>query len=388
MNDNTLRPISTQKELEEFCFKLSRNNFICIDTEFQREKTYWPKLCLIQAASTNVEGIIDPLAANINLKPLFEILNNTAIVKVFHAARQDLEIFKLLTNQLPKPIFDTQIAAMALGIGDSLAYNKLIKKILGQTLDKSSQFTDWTMRPLKKKQLTYALGDVTYLREAYQQMAMKLRETEREHWVREEMSILESPEAYDTKPINAWKRMRIKHSGIQYLAILVALCEWREKRAQKVDKPRQHILRDNVIYDIAEQKLTTVNELSSLRSIPQRFPSYHFEVLGKIVASAIANPKQFVKQPPTKKITSIAPEDSSSELLKVLLKQVGEEYGVIPRLIADATTIEQIARGESTENMSVFSGWRDEVFGRKARALMSGKIGLSLKDGRICRFEI
>lgn len=383
MIDSTLRPISTQKELEDFCSKLSRNDFICLDTEFQREKTFWPKLCLIQAASTNVEGIIDPIAKNINLTPLFRILNDTSVVKVFHAARQDMEIFNRLTKQLPKPIFDTQIAAMALGLGDSLGYNKLIKKVLDVAIDKSSQFTDWTTRPLKPKQLKYALGDVTYLREAYVRISKELHEKQRTHWVSEEMAVLENPSTYDSSPEIAWRRMRLKKSGIEYLAILVAVCEWRERRAQNLDKPRQHVLRDNVIYDIAEQKLSTMNDLLSLRSIPQRLPRNQIENVAKVVASAIENPNRYVKDVPNEQAAFSNSQESTSELLKVLLKHVSEEYSVVPRLIADGSTIEQVARGHQNKNLPVFSGWRDEVFGQKARDLLSGRIALSLQNGKV-----
>ena len=388
MIDKTLRPISTQKELEDFCSQLSCNDFICLDTEFQREKTYWPKLCLIQVASTNVEGIIDPLARNINLTPLFRILSDKSIVKVFHAARQDMEIFHFLTNKLPSPIFDTQIAAMVIGLGDSLGYNKLIKKVLEVEIDKSNQFTDWMSRPLKQNQLKYALGDVTYLRAAYLKMINELKSKQREHWVKEEISVLENPETYDLSPENAWKRMRIRKSGQQYLAILANLCHWREKRAQKLDKPRQHILRDNVIYDIADQKLSSVDDLSKLRSIPQRLPVHQLKILADAVAEAISNPKKFVQEAPAKKVIHSDSFESSSELLKVLLKHVSEKYGVVPRIIADAPAIEQIARKNGFVSHTVFTGWRNEIFGQKARDLLAGKIGMSLENGKVRLFDI
>ena len=388
MIDNTLRPISAQTDLEDFCSKLSRNDFICLDTEFQREKTYWPKLCLIQAASTNVEGIIDPLAPNINLTPLFRILNDTSIVKVFHAARQDMEIFQLMTKQLPKPIFDTQIAAMALGLGDSIGYNKLIKKVLDIVIDKSSQYTDWTKRPLDPKQLNYALGDVTHLRDAYLRMVSELKEKQRENWVTEEMAVLENPSTYDSSPKLAWKRMRIRKSGIEYLAILAALCDWREKRAQKLDKPRQHILRDHVIYHIADHKPGNLEDLSSLRTIPQSVPAHQLEKIADAVASAIAYPSKYIPEMPAENLTSSDSTESSSQLLTVLLKHVSKKYDVVPRLIADASAIEQIAHGIHSDNHPVFSGWRNEVFGQTARDLLCGKIAMSLQNGKVKLFDV
>lgn len=383
MINNTLRPIFAQTDLEDFCSKLSRNDFICLDTEFQREKTYWPKLSLIQAASTNVEGIIDPLAPNINLTPLFRILNDTSIVKVFHAARQDMEIFLLLTKQLPQPIFDTQIAAMALGLGDSIGYHKLIRKVLDIVIDKSSQYTDWTKRPLSHKQLSYALGDVTHLRDAYLKMVSELQEKQRENWVAEEMAILESPSTYDSSPELAWKRMRIKKPGIEYHAIVAALCEWREKRAQKLDKPRQRIVRDHVIYYIADHKPRNVDELSSLRTIPRTIAVHQLEKVVDAVVSAIADPSKYIPEMPPENPTSSESIESSSELLTVLLKHVSEKYDVVPRLIANAATIQQIAHGNLSENHPVFSGWRNEVFGQTARDLLSGKIAMSLHNGKI-----
>lgn len=388
MIDNTLRPISAQTDLEDFCSKLSRNDFICVDTEFQRETTYWPKLCLIQAASTNVEGIIDPLAPNINLSPLFRLLSDTSIVKVFHAARQDMEIFQLMTTRLPKPIFDTQIAAMALGLGDSIGYNKLIKKVLDIVIDKSSQYTDWTKRPLNQKQLNYALGDVTHLRDAYLKMVSELKEKQRENWVTEEMAILENPSTYDSSPKLAWKRMRIRKSGKEYLAILAALCEWREERAQKLDKPRQYILRDNLIYDIAERKPSNLESLAGLRGISQRFPAHQLKKVAEVVASAIASPSKYIQEMPAQNLSSSDSIESSSQLLTVLLKHVSKKYDVVPRLIADASAIDQIAHGNQSDNHPVFSGWRNEVFGQTARDLLSGKIAMSLHDGKVKLFNV
>ena len=219
-------------------------------------------------------------------------------------------------------------------------------------------------------------------------MINELKSKQREHWVKEEISVLENPETYDLSPKNAWKRMRIRKSGQQYLAILATLCHWREKRAQKLDKPRQHILRDNVIYDIADQELSSVDELSKLRSIPLRLPEHQLKILADAVAEAIASPKKFVQEAPAKKVINSDSFESSSELLKVLLKHVSEKYGVVPRIIADAPAIEQIARGDRFVSHTVFTGWRNEVFGQKARDLLAGKIGMSLENGKVRLFNI
>ncbi|MEO1475694.1 MAG: ribonuclease D, partial [Pseudomonadota bacterium] len=257
MSNAVLTPIVDQEELEAFCDALSTHEFICVDTEFHRETTYWPQLCLIQASAPGVEGLIDPLNDDLDIGPFLQLVAEESRIKVFHAARQDLEIFNRLIGYPPGPIFDTQIAAMALGLGDSISYDNLIQRTLRVSIDKSSQFTDWTRRPLSEKQLAYAMGDVTYLRDAYQKMRLQLETLDRLNWVLEEMAVLEDAKLYDTTPENAWQRLKIRKPKKEYAAVLAAVAGWREARAQELDRPRRRILKDDAIYEIAEQKPTS-----------------------------------------------------------------------------------------------------------------------------------
>ncbi|MEP1599212.1 MAG: ribonuclease D, partial [Hyphomonas sp.] len=268
MTDNTLTPITEQSALEDLCGKLAESDFICVDTEFHRETTYWPELCLVQASAPGVEGLIDPLAEDLDIGPFLDLIAADNRVKVFHAARQDLEIFNRLIGHPPGPIFDTQVAAMALGLGDSISYDNLVQRLLKRQIDKSSQFTDWTRRPLSQKQLVYALGDVTHLRDAYLKMRDQLETRGRLGWVREEMADLEDPAKYDTDPANAWQRLKLRKPKKDYAAIVVAVAAWRESLAQELDKPRRRILKDDAIQEIASQKPRSEGEFGQLRAVP------------------------------------------------------------------------------------------------------------------------
>lgn len=386
MTDDILRPITDQDALADFCEALSKHDFICVDTEFHRETTYWPELCLIQASAPGVEGLIDPLADDLDIGPFLDLIAEESRVKVFHAARQDLEIFNRLIGYPPGPIFDSQIAAMALGLGDSISYDNLIQRILGSSIDKSSQFTDWTRRPLSDKQLKYALGDVTYLRDAYLVMCESLEAKGRSGWVREEMTDMEDPALYDTSPENAWQRLKIRKPKQDYTAVLAAVAGWREDRAKTLDKPRRRVLKDDAIYEIAEQKPREAKAYDRLRAVPKGFiNSRHAEGLVDAVNAALAEPEKYAPPLPKRKQNAQTPP-GAPEMLKVLLKHVSEEVEVVPRLIANAADVERIARGES-DDIAAFTGWRDEVFGARARALLSGKLALSFKDGQVRLFE-
>lgn len=386
MSDDILRPITDQNELAEFCDALSKHEFMCVDTEFHRETTYWPELCLIQASAPGVEGLIDPLADDLDIGPFLELIAEESRVKVFHAARQDLEIFNRLIGHPPGPIFDSQIAAMALGLGDSISYDNLIQRVLKESVDKSSQFTDWTRRPLSDKQLTYALGDVTHLREAYLIMKTQLEEKGRWGWVREEMAYLEDPALYDTASENAWQRLKIRKPKIDYAAVLAAVAGWREDKAKELDRPRRRILKDDAVYEIAEQKPRDAKGYDRLRAVPKGFiNSRHATGLIEAVNAATANPEKYAPPIPRRKHNAQVPP-GAPEMLKVLLKHVSEEVEVVPRLIANAADIERIARGE-TDDIAAFTGWRDDVFGTRARALLSGKLALSFQDGQVCLFK-
>lgn len=386
MTDDILRPITEQDALDSFCSALSQHEFICVDTEFHRETTYWPELCLIQASAPGVEGLIDPLADDLDIGPFLSLIAEESRVKVFHAARQDLEIFNRLIGTPPAPVFDTQIAAMALGLGDSISYDNLVQRLLGREIDKSSQFTDWTRRPLSNKQLTYALGDVTHLRDAYLIMRERLDEKGRASWVREEMAYLEDPALYDTSPENAWQRLKIRKPKESYAAVLAAVAGWRETAAKDFNRPRRRILKDDAIYEIAEQKPQDEAGYDRLRAMPKGFiKSRQAAGLKDIVNAAIENPAEFAPPLPKRQHNTQTPA-GAPEMLRVLLKHVSDEIEVVPRLIANAADIERIARGDKGE-IAAFNGWRDEVFGTKARALLSGKLALSFEEGQVRLFE-
>ena len=388
MTDNTLTPITEQSALEDLCGRLAEAEFVCVDTEFHRETTYWPELCLIQASGPGVEGLIDPLAEDLDIKPFLDLIASDRQTKVFHAARQDIEIFNRLIGHPPGPVFDTQVAAMALGFGDSISYDNLVQRVLRKQIDKSSQFTDWMRRPLSQKQLIYALGDVTHLRDAYQIMRDELARTDRLTWVREEMADLEDPATYDTEPMNAWQRLKLRMPKKDYAAIVVSVAAWRERVAQELDKPRRRILKDDAIQEIAAQKPRTEEDFAQLRAVPSGFiRSKHGQGLLDAVRAAIDAPDTYapeiVRQPQNAQIPAGAPE-----LLKVLLKHVSDENDVVPRLIANSADIDRIARGETSEDIAAMTGWRYEMFGKKAIALLSGKLAVSFAGGQVRLFDV
>lgn len=388
MTDNTLTPITEQSALEDLCGRLSEAEFVCVDTEFHRETTYWPELCLIQASGPGVEGLIDPRAEDLDIKPFLDLIASDRQTKVFHAARQDIEIFNRLIGHPPGPVFDTQVAAMALGFGDSISYDNLVQRVLRKQIDKSSQFTDWMRRPLSQKQLIYALGDVTHLRDAYEIMRDELARTDRLTWVREEMADLEDPATYDTEPMNAWQRLKLRMPKKDYAAIVVSVAAWRERVAQELDKPRRRILKDDAIQEIAAQKPRTEEDFAQLRAVPSGFiRSKHGQGLLDAVRAAIDAPDiyapEIVRQPQNAQIPAGAPE-----LLKVLLKHVSDENDVVPRLIANSADIDRIARGETSEDIAAMTGWRYEMFGKKAIALLSGKLAVSFAGGQVRLFDV
>lgn len=388
MTDNTLTPITEQSALEDLCGKLAESDFICVDTEFHRETTYWPELCLVQASAPGVEGLIDPLAEDLDIGPFLDLIATDNRVKVFHAARQDLEIFNRLIGHPPGPIFDTQVAAMALGLGDSISYDNLVQRLLKRQIDKSSQFTDWTRRPLSQKQLIYALGDVTHLRDAYLRMRDDLDKMDRLTWVREEMADLEDPAKYDTDPLNAWQRLKLRKPKKDYAAIVVAVAAWREKLAQALDKPRRRILKDDAIQEIASQKPRNEADFNQLRAVPNGFiRSKHGQGLIEVVVDAIDNPDTYAPELSPRVQNAQIPA-GAPELLKVLLKHVSDENNVVPRLIANAADIDRIARGENGTDLAAMNGWRYEMFGKKAKALLNGKLAVSFEGGQVRLFDV
>ncbi len=388
MSGQALIPITDQDDLELACERLARGSFICVDTEFHRETTYWPELCLIQASCEDYEVMIDPMSDDLDIGPFLQLIADPSRPKVFHAARQDLEIFNRLIGHPPAPVFDTQIAAMALGIGDSISYDNLIQRILKRRIDKSSQFTDWKRRPLTEKQLVYALGDVTHLRDAYVKMIARLKDEDRLDWVEAEMAQLTDPDLYDTSPENAWKRLKLRKPQKEYAAIFASVAAWREDKAQTLNKPRRRILKDDAIQEISDQKPQSEKAFDRLRAVPKGFiRSKYADGLMDAIRVAIEDPSAYAPKLPKRQQNPEMPA-GAPEMLKVLLKAVSEEANVVPRLIANAADVEKLARGETGDEIAAMNGWRYELFGKKALALLSGKLALSFQDGKVRLFEL
>lgn len=388
MTTPNLAPVTEQSQLDDVCARLSEGEFICVDTEFHRESTYWPELCLIQASCPGFEVIIDPLSDDLDIGPFLNLIAEESRVKVFHAARQDMEIFNRLIGHPPGPIFDTQIAAMALGIGDSISYDNLIQKVLKRRIDKSSQFTDWQRRPLTEKQLTYAMGDVTHLRDAYVIMQEQLDAQGRSDWVRSEMAALEDAALYDVSPENAWQRLKIRKPQKEYTAVFASVAAWRERMAQKMNKPRRRILKDDAIQEIADQKPKSESGFERLRAVPKGFiRSKYADGLVQAVIQATEDPDSYAPELPKRKHNAETPA-GAPEMLKVLLKAVSEQANVVPRLVANSADIERLARGETSEDIPAMSGWRYDLFGKRANALLSGKLALSFENTKVRLFEL
>lgn len=377
-----MRLITKTADLGAFCQELASQPFAAVDTEFMRETTYWPKLCLIQAAAPGFEAVIDPLAEGLDLKPFLDLMADESVLKVFHAARQDLEIFLKLGGQLPKPVFDTQIAAMACGYGDTVAYDALVQQVLKRRLDKSSRFTDWSRRPLSENQLTYALADVTHLRDIYPRIYDKLESAGRLSWLDEEHAYLLDPEIYDTTPENSWKRLKLRKTTADYVLGLQVAAAWRERQSQMRDVPRGRIVKDEALYEIAEHRPKNAADFDRMRAVPRGFGnSRAAQELVQALDKAFNDPNRPVykheKPPPLP--SGLGP---TVELLKVLLRYEADTHGVAPRLIASASEVEAIAADDNA-NVPALQGWRRQVFGERALALKHGKLALKLRDGKV-----
>lgn len=375
--------ITKTTELEAACLDLANADFITIDTEFLREKTFWPKLCLIQLASPDRALIVDPLAKDIDLAPFFKLMADESVLKVFHAARQDLEIVFHLGDLIPKPIFDSQVAAMVLGYGDSIAYDALVNKITGNHIDKTSRFTDWSRRPLSEQQLNYALADVTHLRDVYLDLFSQLEEQGRASWLNEEMAILEARETYDIHPDDAWKRLRNRMRKPQDLAILQRLAAWRENLARARDVPRGRVLKDDALYEIAQQKPRDQSALGRLRTIPK---GWERSELGGSLMTALQEAYDIPKEDWPEIIRhKPAPEGTAaaSDMLRVLLKTIVEQEGVAAKVIASGDDLDKIAAKGEEATVAALSGWRRELFGNKALKLINGELALKFADKRV-----
>lgn len=381
-----MKMISTTQELAQACDKLATSDFVTVDTEFLRETTFWPKLCVIQLANPDHAVLVDALAEDLDLEPFFELMRNTNIVKVFHAARQDIEIIYHLGGFVPTPIFDSQVAAMVCGFGDSVSYDQLVSKVTGAGIDKSSRFTDWSRRPLTNKQLEYALADVTHLRDVYKFLKQQLEEKGRSHWVEDEMATLSSIDTYRSDPAKAWQRMKLRVRKPRDLAVLKELAFWRESEAQKRDIPRNRVIKDDAIFEIATQKPQTAEALGHLRTIPRGFErSRHADEILNAVKRALEIAEEDLPQIPKGRPS---PDGASAavDILKVLLKMKSESFGVAPKVIATVDDLDKIA-SEDEADVQALKGWRRELFGEDALRLKRGEIGIAFNGRQIVVVE-
>ena len=374
--------ISDTKALTTLCKAMAHEAFVTVDTEFMRESTYWPNLCLIQIAGQEINGLIDPMAEGIDLKPFFQLMKNEAVLKIFHAARQDIEIMVHLSGTVPHPVFDTQIAAMVCGFGDQVSYEAIVRKLAKAQIDKSSRFTDWSRRPLTEKQLAYALSDVTHLRTVYEKLKIELDSTGREPWLAQEMDILTAIETYRTEPEDAWKRIKVRLKSKKQLAVLIAVAGWRELEAQEKNVPRSRVIKDEAVAEIATQMPQTKEALGQLRALPRGMGNSRLgDGLLKVIKEGLA------RDPDTLPHTSWGRDETSestqaaAEILKLALKIVCEREGLAPKLIANTSDIEAVAESDEAD-VPLMHGWRREVFGNVALELKHGRAMIGFRDGR------
>jgi ribonuclease D len=381
----TMELITTTDELAAVCLRMATHPFVTVDTEFLRETTYYPLLCVAQMASPAEAVVIDALATGIDLAPFFALMANEKVVKVFHAARQDIEIVWNMAKTIPHPIVDTQVAAMVLGYGDSISYDQLVQRITGDTLDKSNRFTDWTRRPLSEAQIAYAVSDVTHLRDVYLKLATDLEKQARSNWVEAEMDVLTSPETYRADPERAWERLKSRVRKPKELAILIEVAAWREREAQNRDVPRGRVIKDEVIGDIAVQAPTTIERLGHLRSLPKGFERSRW---GEQIIDAVKRgiERDHKTLPRLDRFRPAANGAAIVELLKVLLRMTAERHGVAAKVIATVDDLDRIAADDEAD-VPAMKGWRRELFGDKALALKHGRLALAIDKGKVVTVE-
>ena len=392
-NEKTLSritTITTTEDLAAFCARAAECDYVTVDTEFLRERSYYSKLCLVQLAlptrGPDDAVLVDPIAGDLSLEPLYELFCDTSVVKVFHAARQDLEIFHVDAGLIPEPLFDTQVAAMVCGFGEQVGYETLVRRIARQSLDKTSRFTDWSRRPLTDAQRTYAVADVTHLRDIYEYLAAKLAETGREKWVAEEMEILKDPETYIIRPEDAWKRVKTRNASGRFLAIVRELARFREDYAQTRNVPRSRVFKDDALVELASTKPGSLNDLSRSRLLLREARK------GDIADGILAAVKDGLDTPndevpkPDRSREKLQVNPALADLLRVLLKAKTEEFGVASKLIASAADLDAISGGE--RDVPALKGWRNEVFGRDAMRLCEGKVALAAKGKSIVTVDL
>ena len=385
---SAMQIITDTESLQRYIGGLSGQPYVAIDTEFLRENTYFPKLCLVQLAGPGDEGaIIDPLANGIDLQPLLDLMADTAIIKVFHAARQDIEIFVNLMGAVPMPLFDTQVAAMVMGFGEQIAYDALVRKLAGQNIDKTSRFTDWSRRPLSEKQLSYALSDVTHLRTVYDRMLEDLARTGRAAWVEGEMAVLADISIYSVEPEDAWKRLKARTNKPRFLAVLRELAAWRELEAQRRDLPRNRVIRDEALLEIASDPPESRDKLAVIRSLNRKVADGPFGTgLMEAVKTALEQPKESWpkverSEPPSPALLPVI------ELLKVLLKRKCAAHGVAQKLVCPGPDIEKLAADDAAD-IPALKGWRREVFGDDALRLKAGGLGLAIRGHEVVEITL
>jgi ribonuclease D len=379
-----MQMITDTEELKSVCERLAKADYVTVDTEFLRDSTFWPKLCLIQLAGPEDEVAVDPLVDGLDLEPLFELMGNHDVLKVFHAARQDIEIFYYLSKQIPEPLFDTQVAAMVCGYGDSVGYETLVANLANAKLDKTSRFTDWSRRPLSQRQLDYAIGDVTHLRVVYEKLAAKLDQNGRMGWLDEEMSALMNPSIYMMRPEDAWKRIKTKTTNRRFLGLLVEVSAWREREAQNKNVPRRRVLKDEALTELAGHPPKSASDLDQMRGIPRGFGnSKSAKSLLESVAAGLDCPDD---QLPKVKKQKTVPRGIGPvmDLLKVLLKMKCEEENVAQKLVYNNSDLEQLAADDNAA-VPLLEGWRYDLFGKDALALKHGKLAVAV-DGRKIKF--
>lgn len=372
--------------LAAFCKRIGSSAYLAVDTEFIRDKTYYPRLCLVQVAGEEEVAAIDALAPGLDLAPLMELMNRPDLLKVFHAGRQDLEIFYMLTGKVPAPMFDTQVAAMVCGFGDSVGYDTLVAKLTGAHVDKSSRFTDWSVRPLTERQIKYAISDVTHLRKVYEKLERRLQRSGRAAWLEEEMAVLADPATYRIETENAWLRLKTRSADPRFLAVLRELAAWRETEAQKRNIPRNHMLRDEALIEIAAHHPTTPAELARTRGLSRGLAEGRMgEAILVVVKRGLEIPEEQCPLPEPK---VERPLDLSAvvELLKVLLKIQCDAHHVAPKLVASSADLELIAADDDAP-VPALKGWRREIFGEVALKLKRGELALALEGKKLILIE-
>jgi ribonuclease D len=378
-------PVTTTDALAAACARFAKSPFVTVDTEFLRESTYYPLLCVAQIADAHEAIVLDTLAEGLDLAPLFELMANERVLKVFHAARQDIEIFWHMANLIPHPIFDSQVAAMVLGYGDAISYDQLVHRITGDQIDKSNRFTDWSRRPLSPDQIAYAVSDVTHLRDVYLRLAADLERRGRTEWVEQEMAVLTSPETYRAEPEKAWQRLKTRVRKPKELAVLIELAAWREREAQARDIPRGRVLKDDAIGDLAIQQPSTIERLAHMRSLPKGFERSRWgnDVIETIKRGLARDPSTL---PPMERPRPPSGAGATVELLKVLLRMTAEQNAVAAKVIATVDELELLAADDEAD-IPAMKGWRRAMFGDKALALKHGQLALSIHKGRVVAAE-